>query len=467
MNTSIVRVGVGAFGVSEAASAGWTITRRPYGKGEAGIRQSLEEVCRLMREARLDPDVKGWAVRELTAKGLDGRAHPSIRQQAAALLDAFRAQTIYVPDAAGAEHVQAAHVTLCLRDRCIPGEDCESLVIALGGAMLAIGLPTYGVKVSYGSSHQEHILIGLLDDNENAFYADPSTKYPLMEKIPGAVEEIWVDPLEQIGPVGTGAEIVTLGAPRTDGRELYLQKGIWFEYLYGRWWVLSQGRWAAGPKEKDAYGMPKPGASDTGAACGSCAAPAEGMGKNKYPETFYRSGTWWTSNGQTEVQISDAQARTMGLGAQTVTTTTPYQPVTNGVVHAGLRYRIGMQITFGSDPTSMEQSDISDQFSADWFVESFDDASPANFVPGLNVWEQSFIMQAIAKHDMTLVGSATVSYLVVGVQASSANPLSPGAVVPATPVAPSGSMNVSLLAAGAVAAVAGGVGYSLLRRKKR
>ena len=38
--------------------------------------------------------------------------------------DGVRAQTIYVPDPTGTEWIQAPHVTLCLRDHCIPGGDC-------------------------------------------------------------------------------------------------------------------------------------------------------------------------------------------------------------------------------------------------------------------------------------------------------------------------------------------------------
>lgn len=472
-----------SFGAESAAQAGWTITRRPYPSGAAGIRQSLEEVARLMREARLDPDVKQWAVQTLKAKGLDGRNRPSIRQQTQCLLDAFRAQTIYVPDAAGAEHIQAAHVTLCLRDRCIPGEDCESLVIALGGAMLAIGLPAYGVKVTYGAGHQEHILLGLIDDNDKKIYADPSTKSAVMDRVPLAVDEMWVDPLDQVGAVGTGAEIVTLGRPLLEeglgARQLFYQDGRWIEFAYGQWWTyLKNGQWVRNRSRVSGYGQP-----------------------------FAREGKWFAQHGNVEVELTDTQADSMGLGAPTTTgsansntgTTTSntgasadstltsdqvtgqvaYQQVTNNQVQLGFRYRVGMQLVFQEDPSTIGFANLADLFSADWFIESIDAQAPANQLTGTTTtWEQSYILQGIAKNsftltDGTLSGAAsnanslvgvTVSYLVVAVQASSANPT--GAVAgTAVPAGSPSSFNLSAPVVILLGSVVGGGWWAWHQRK--
>ena len=437
------------FGAQSAQASGWTVSVRPYSGGDAGIRQSLQEVTRLMRLAKDDPRIKRWAVETLARQGIDGRNRPSIREQAQALLTAFRAQTIYVPDSAGAEHVQAAQITLCLGDQCIPGEDCESLCLALGGAMLSIGLPVYAVKVDYGSGHQQHLVLGLIDDAGDRFYVDPSTNKPILNSMTGAVDLEWVDPLDQAGTLGTvGAEIVTLGAvanllSRRERRALFLVAGSWREYSHGRWWKHSAGRWSAN---------------------------APGMGA-----PFSRDGKWWVAADGTEVELSDIQAQSLGLGAPSATTAvtsqTQFQTVTDNSIHTGLRYRILMQILFSQDPSTVDQVALTSQFSGGWFIETFEpvgSAQPAgsNFgqTSQTDQWTQEFLLQGIALADQTLANTATVTYESVSVQSVSATPAT-NAIVPS--VTPTPSNNVSLIGAVAVAAVVGGIGYSVWQRRKR
>jgi hypothetical protein len=436
------------FGAQSASANGWTVSVRPYSGGDAGIRQSLQEVTRLMRLAKDDPRIKRWAVETLSARGIDGRNRPSIRQQAQALLDAFRAQTIYVPDSAGAEHVQAAQITLCLGDQCIPGEDCESLCLALGGAMLSIGLPAYAVKVDYGSGHQQHLVLGLIDDAGDRFYVDPSTNKPILDSMTGAVDLEWVDPLDQAGTLGTvGAEIVTLGAVaqmldrRREKRALFQVNGTWHEHRYGRWWTHSQGRWSA---RSTGVGAP-----------------------------FSRNGKWWIAADGSEVELNDAQAQAFGLGAPTtvVTSQTQFQTVTDNSVHTGLRYRILLQVLFSQDPSTVDQITLTSQFSSNWFIESFEPVGSAqsagsNFgqTSQTDQWTQEFVLQGIALSDQTLANTATVTYESVSVQSSSASPVT-NAVVPS--ITPTPSNNLSLIGVAAVAAVVGGVGYSVWRRRKR
>lgn len=228
----------------------------PYPDGAAGIRKSVNEVAAAMRDGRLDPDLRAWAIDCLTAAGLDGRNNPPARAQVDVLLAAMHKQTIYVPDPKGAEWIQKPHVTLCLRDRCIPGGDCDDLTAALGGACLAIGLNAYAVKIFYGAEHQEHILIGFIADDGSHFYADLSTNKPTMTVVPHAVDEEWVDPLDQASKAtGTvAAELVTLGRPMK--RELYYRGGHWFEFRYGQWWLHDGQRWLPGPVERQAKGLP-------------------------------------------------------------------------------------------------------------------------------------------------------------------------------------------------------------------
>jgi hypothetical protein len=167
-----------------------------------------------MREGRLDPGVRGWAIAALKDAGIDGRAGQSVRKQAEAILEAFRKVTTYAPDPYGAEYIPSAAATLCLRPNlCVNGEDCDGLSVALGSLMLSIGIPTQIVKQTFGGDAQEHVLIAIYDGS-NWLYADPSTRLPLGGSVPAA-DEIWIDPMGAVGPLPEAQpEIITLGKPR-------------------------------------------------------------------------------------------------------------------------------------------------------------------------------------------------------------------------------------------------------------
>ena len=189
------------------------MTREPYAAGTAGIRQSIEKLIEKGREARKDVDLRGWAIDTLTKAGLDGRDAPTIRARAEAIVNGVRAQTIYVPDPTGTEWIQAPHVTLCLRDHCIAGGDCDDLFLAMLGAMLSVGLPVYIVRQFFGGGIQEHVLLGLKDESGMKMYADPSTRDPVYTGS-RAMREDWIDPMGELGAIGaSGPELVTLGAP--------------------------------------------------------------------------------------------------------------------------------------------------------------------------------------------------------------------------------------------------------------
>ena len=202
-------------GPARAQAEGIPVTVAPYASGAAGVRQSLEVMSQKMREGRLDPAIAGWARGVLKDAGIDGRDGFPIRRQAAALLAAIRAQAIYTPDAYGAEVISSAAATLCLRPGlCLNGGDCDDLTVALGSALLSLGIPTVIVKQDYGGENQQHVLIAFQDESGDWVYADPSTNAPLGSKPRGVVSEIMVDPMQAIGQLpDSNAQIVTFGRP--------------------------------------------------------------------------------------------------------------------------------------------------------------------------------------------------------------------------------------------------------------
>lgn len=194
--------------------------RAPYASGTPGVRQSLEAMALKMREGRLDPGVRGWAIQALKDAGIDGRSGQTVRAQASAILNAFRAATAYAPDPYGAEYIPSAAATLCLRPNlCVNGEDCDGLSVALGSLMLSIGIPVQIVKQTFGGGAQEHVLIAIYD-GADWLLADPSTNLPLGSSV-GAASTDFFDPMGAIGNIPeVQPEIVTLGKPKGLGSVL-------------------------------------------------------------------------------------------------------------------------------------------------------------------------------------------------------------------------------------------------------
>jgi hypothetical protein len=177
---------------------------------------SLEEMSRLMREARNDKDVNGYAADVLKAAGLDGRNRDTwtARNVTQALLDNVREVMIYAPDPAGTEMITSPAGQLCLRPGlCIRKEDCDGLSSLLGALCMCVGFEVRIVKQSWGEDQQQHVLIAVRAEDGSWLKADPSHASMPVGRSVTAHEEHMYDPLDVKGAIGTsGAELVTFGA---------------------------------------------------------------------------------------------------------------------------------------------------------------------------------------------------------------------------------------------------------------
>jgi len=259
-------------GIERARKAGYTVSVKPYPEGVAGIRLSLSTIAQKIRDGRLDPDIRGWVGDTLVAAGKP----VSTTDKVTAILNAFRASTVYVADPVGAEYIVAAKTTICLRPGlCVRARDCDDGVVFMGSALMSVGIPARVLKQNFGPGKQEHVLVEALVGGDWV-PVDPSTSLPVGESVP-AVSEERVDPMDMTGTSSgtSGAEIVTLGMiPEEPQRaileptERHLRRssdGTWTERRWGQWWRFETG-----------VGWAPVGAGD--ACCASCAEgkPCEG-----------------------------------------------------------------------------------------------------------------------------------------------------------------------------------------------
>lgn len=233
-------------GASRAAEDGVKFQHTEYPEGKPGIRRSLAEMARLMREARTDKDVCGYAGDVLKAAGIDGRNRSqwTAKNVAQALLDNVRAVTIYTPDPNGAEMIVSPAGMLCLRPGlCIRRGDCDDQSVLLGAMLMCVGFNVVIVKQSWGPGHQEHVLIAVEDENGAWLKCDPSHATLLAGQAVPAVSEERLNPMDEVGSIGTaGAELVTLGAAPDTFRAVH--DGALWEWRndIGRWHMLGMVR---------------------------------------------------------------------------------------------------------------------------------------------------------------------------------------------------------------------------------
>ncbi len=164
------------------------ITRRPHPGGAAGIRRSLDEVARRVKEGFDHPDVRSWAGQKLWEAG-DPKGHLN---QATALLKAVRAQSVYANDPDGVEYMVGAHVTL--GDGKSPPKmraaDCDDFVIAYLSACESVGIRTAVCGAAYDEGGNIAHVLGMVFADDNWYYTDPSVDFPFGEAKKATFEDV-------------------------------------------------------------------------------------------------------------------------------------------------------------------------------------------------------------------------------------------------------------------------------------
>ena len=196
------------------AAQGIKVEVRPHPGGAEGVKLSLEEVAKRIREGKDDPLVAAWARRAIQANG--DPQDPKGRAQA--LLTQLRKDVSYVPDPVGTEMMIKPRYVLCLDPKglCFRGGDCDDLVITYGSAALSVGIQTKIIGEAFnGEKVPSHVLAAIFDpDSGDWLRVDPSTPYPVGEYVAGS-NEVWIDPLST-APVSlngtSGGRFVGVGA---------------------------------------------------------------------------------------------------------------------------------------------------------------------------------------------------------------------------------------------------------------
>jgi hypothetical protein len=202
----------------DRSAFGLKITRNAFPVGVAGVRMSLTEIARRIRDGGRAPSVRAFGEFVVRNAGHSASETLDAMQYAEIFLDYIHQNVRYSPDPVLTEFVQAAECTLCTpgAPMCIPVGDCDDLLVALGSLLQAQGVPVRIVKQTFGAEDQEHVLVQFQTEGGDWVYADPSVKdKPLGWHAP-ASEEVMIDPNDPsaIGMVGApDAEFIGVGRP--------------------------------------------------------------------------------------------------------------------------------------------------------------------------------------------------------------------------------------------------------------
>jgi uncharacterized protein (DUF779 family) len=195
------------------------VTRQEFPVGIAGVRLSLSEMAKRIREGGRTPSVRAFGEFIVRNAGFPANVSLTHMQYAEAFLTYMQQNVRYAPDPVMTEFNQCAECTLCTpgAPMCIPVGDCDDVTVALGALLMAAGVPVRIVKQTFGAEDQEHVLLQFQTEGGDWVYADPSVKDKAVGWHAPASEEVTVDPLDAaaIGMVsGTPeAEFIGVGKP--------------------------------------------------------------------------------------------------------------------------------------------------------------------------------------------------------------------------------------------------------------
>ena len=236
---------------------GVKIDRMEYPSGVAGVRLSLTEIAKRIREGGRSPSMQAFAEAVVRQKYPPSQ-HTTAMQSMGALLDYVVENVRYRPDPPMTEFTKSAGITLCVAGApmCIPVADCDDLLVALGSLGMAHGTPVRILKQTFGATDQEHVLLEFMDENGDWIPADPTPRSPSLAVGQKAIatEEVSVDPLD---PVAIGmvagtpeAEFIGVGSVLTAISRTYNQVEARMgnvtyreEHKYGKTWQFRNGAW--------------------------------------------------------------------------------------------------------------------------------------------------------------------------------------------------------------------------------
>lgn len=170
------------------------IVQKVHPGGAKGVKFSLAEVAARTKEGRNDPRIKGWAGRVLISAGKP----KGVKAQMQALLDAFRKQTMYVPDPVQTELITKPSATLCLDELglCMPAGDCDCRVVCLGSVGLSIGIDVKIIGQAFNYEPIEsHVIFAVRDPELGWLKIDPSHDNWPVGRTAMATKETELDPM--------------------------------------------------------------------------------------------------------------------------------------------------------------------------------------------------------------------------------------------------------------------------------
>lgn len=183
------------------------VERIRVARGEEASRLSLAKMCIKIREGRLNPWVRAYAMKKIVEAGSpDGED-----ARARAIYEAVVREKIYVPDPIDAELIAGAACTLADCDGlAFEGGDCDDQVVAFFAAVMSVGIRAYicGQAVTLPrrpTQPLDHVSGGVwLRHEKQLRRCDPAKKLPYGRSFPSG-RDLWIDPMSGMdlceGPV--------------------------------------------------------------------------------------------------------------------------------------------------------------------------------------------------------------------------------------------------------------------------